>query len=38
MKTVGLYEDLSFRFSKRDPADKEKYMVTIKAGMKPKQE
>ena len=26
MKTIGLYDELSFRFSKRDPADKEKYI------------
>ncbi len=28
MTTLGLYEDLSFRFSRRDPADKEKYIGT----------
>lgn len=28
METLGLYEDLSFRFSRRDPADKDKYIGT----------
>ena len=28
LKTLGLYEDVSFRFSQWDPADKEKYIGT----------
>ncbi len=28
MTTIGLWDDLSFRFSRRDPADKEKYIGT----------
>ena len=28
LKTLGLYEDASFRFSKWDPNDREKYIGT----------
>ena len=29
LKTLGLYEDVSYRFSQWDPADKEKYIGTV---------